>query len=59
MKPSTTWTDTYHRGRAGQAPLLFGFSHTEAAELLGMTRRQADGVWILARAWLFKRIQPG
>jgi RNA polymerase sigma factor (TIGR02999 family) len=35
-----------------------GFSHAEAAELLGLTRRQADGVWMLARAWLFKRIQP-
>jgi RNA polymerase sigma factor (TIGR02999 family) len=35
-----------------------GFSHSEAAELLGLTRRQADGVWMVARAWLFKRIQP-
>ena len=35
-----------------------GFSHTDAAELLGLTRRQADGLWALARAWLFRRLRP-
>ncbi len=34
-----------------------GFAHTDAAELLGLTRRQADGRWALARAWLFRRLQ--
>jgi len=34
-----------------------GFSHTNAAELLGLTRRQADGLWALARAWLFRRLR--
>lgn len=34
-----------------------GFSHGEAAEILGLTRRQADGLWALARAWLFRRLQ--
>ena len=33
-----------------------GFSHTDAAEVLGLTRRQADGLWALARAWLFRRL---
>jgi RNA polymerase sigma factor (TIGR02999 family) len=33
-----------------------GFSRTDAAELLGLTRRQADGRWVIARAWLFRRL---
>lgn len=33
-----------------------GFTHTAAAETLGLTRRQADGVWALARAWLFRKL---
>lgn len=33
-----------------------GFSHGEAAELLGLTRRQADGRWAVARVWLFRRL---
>jgi len=35
-----------------------GFTHTAAAEILGLTRRQADGLWALARAWLFRRLRP-
>jgi RNA polymerase sigma factor (TIGR02999 family) len=34
-----------------------GLSHAEAAEALGLTRRQADGVWAVARAWLFRRLR--
>lgn len=33
-----------------------GLQHQEAAEVLGLTRRQADGVWALARTWLFRRM---
>lgn len=33
-----------------------GFTHTAAAEMLGLSRRQADGVWALARAWLFRKL---
>ena len=29
-----------------------GLSHQEAAELLGISRRSADGLWAYARAWL-------
>jgi RNA polymerase sigma factor (TIGR02999 family) len=29
-----------------------GLGHQEAAALLGMSRRSADGLWALARAWL-------
>ena len=35
-----------------------GFTHTAAAETLGLSRRQADGLWALARAWLFRRLRP-
>jgi RNA polymerase sigma factor (TIGR02999 family) len=34
-----------------------GFSHTDAAEALGLTRRQADGVWAIARVWLYRQLQ--
>ena len=34
-----------------------GFTHTAAAEILGLTRWQADGLWALARAWLFRRLR--
>jgi RNA polymerase sigma factor (TIGR02999 family) len=33
-----------------------GLTHQEAAEALGLTRRAADRLWSLARAWLCKRI---
>ncbi len=36
-----------------------GFTHADAADVLGLTRRQADGVWALARAWLFRRLSDG
>jgi RNA polymerase sigma factor (TIGR02999 family) len=36
-----------------------GSTHTEAADLLGLTRRQADGLWVVARAWLFRRLADG
>jgi RNA polymerase sigma factor (TIGR02999 family) len=34
-----------------------GLSHQEAAQALGITRRQADRLWSVARAWLYQRIQ--
>jgi RNA polymerase sigma factor (TIGR02999 family) len=34
-----------------------GLSHQEAAETLGLTRRAADRLWALARAWLFEQIR--
>jgi RNA polymerase sigma factor (TIGR02999 family) len=33
-----------------------GLSHQEAAAVLGISRRAADRLWILARAWLYRRI---
>ncbi len=34
-----------------------GLSHQEAAESMGVTRRAADRLWALARAWLFQRLR--
>jgi RNA polymerase sigma factor (TIGR02999 family) len=31
-----------------------GFEHQEAAEMLGLGRRAADRLWLLARTWLFR-----
>lgn len=33
-----------------------GLSHQEAAEALGVSRRVADRLWTLARAWLFNQL---
>jgi RNA polymerase sigma factor (TIGR02999 family) len=33
-----------------------GLTHQEAADALGITRRSADRLWALARAWLYQRI---
>src|SRR5262249_52885939 len=33
-----------------------GLGHQEAAQALGVTRRAADRLWALARAWLYQRI---
>lgn len=34
-----------------------GLSHQEAAESMGVTRRAADRLWALARAWLFQQMR--
>jgi RNA polymerase sigma factor (TIGR02999 family) len=33
-----------------------GFGHVEAAEALGIERRQADRLWLLGRTWLYRRL---
>jgi RNA polymerase sigma factor (TIGR02999 family) len=33
-----------------------GLTHQDAAAALGLTRREADRYWSLARAWLFRRL---
>lgn len=38
---------------------ISGCTHTEDAELLGLTRRRADGLWAVARAWLYRRLSAG
>jgi len=34
-----------------------GLTHQQAAEALGIGRRTADRLWVLARAWLYQRLQ--
>jgi RNA polymerase sigma factor (TIGR02999 family) len=33
-----------------------GFEHQQAAETLGLSRRAADRLWLLARTWLFRSL---
>jgi RNA polymerase sigma factor (TIGR02999 family) len=33
-----------------------GFEHQEAAEMLGLSRRAADRLWLLARTWLHRAL---
>jgi RNA polymerase sigma factor (TIGR02999 family) len=33
-----------------------GFEHQEAADLLGLSRRAADRLWLLARTWLYRAL---
>ncbi|MGA2258531.1 MAG: ECF-type sigma factor [Thermoguttaceae bacterium] len=34
-----------------------GLGHQEAAEMLGISRRAADRLWLLARTWLLRAVQ--
>ena len=34
-----------------------GLNHQKAAAMLGISRRQADRLWAIARAWLFREIK--
>jgi RNA polymerase sigma factor (TIGR02999 family) len=34
-----------------------GLGHAEAAEIMGITRRVADGLWSYARTWLFNEMR--
>jgi RNA polymerase sigma factor (TIGR02999 family) len=36
-----------------------GMSHQDAAEVLGVSRRVADRLWAVAKAWLYQRLHPG
>lgn len=33
-----------------------GMRHIEAAEAMGLSRRQADRLWLIAKAWLYKEL---
>ena len=33
-----------------------GFGHQEAAQALGISRREADRLWALSRAWLYQQL---
>jgi RNA polymerase sigma factor (TIGR02999 family) len=36
-----------------------GMGHQEAADMLGLSRRAADRLWLLARTWLRKAVEEG
>jgi RNA polymerase sigma factor (TIGR02999 family) len=36
-----------------------GLSHQQAAEALGVSRRVADRLWAVAKAWLYQRLHQG
>ena len=49
----------HHDDQAAQLVKLryfAGLTHQQAAEMLGITRRAADRLWALARAWLHQRL---
>jgi RNA polymerase sigma factor (TIGR02999 family) len=48
-----------HDARAAQLVMLryfAGLTHQEAAQSMGITRRAADRLWALARAWMYQQI---
>jgi RNA polymerase sigma factor (TIGR02999 family) len=48
-----------HDAQAAQVVKLryfVGLSHQEAADAMNITRRVADRLWLVARAWLFKQL---
>jgi RNA polymerase sigma factor (TIGR02999 family) len=48
-----------HDGQAAQLVKLryfAGLGHQEAAEAMGISRRAADRIWKVARAWLYQRL---
>jgi RNA polymerase sigma factor (TIGR02999 family) len=44
-------------GRLVELRFFAGLGHQEAAEVMGITRRTADGLWAYARAWLFAEMR--
>jgi RNA polymerase sigma factor (TIGR02999 family) len=36
-----------------------GFEHQQAADMLGISRRAADRLWLLARTWLYRAMGGG
>ena len=35
-----------------------GMRHTEVAQVMGISKRAADRLWLIARTWLYRRIGP-
>jgi RNA polymerase sigma factor (TIGR02999 family) len=36
-----------------------GLEHKQAAEIMGISRRAADRLWLLARTWLYRTLKAG
>jgi RNA polymerase sigma factor (TIGR02999 family) len=45
-----------HAAQLVKLRFFTGLTHTQAADALGITRRRADRLWTLARAWLYQRM---
>lgn len=58
LDEALTELERHDRQAAQLVKLRFfaGLSHQQAAEALGITRRAADRLWTLARAWLFQHL---
>jgi DNA-directed RNA polymerase specialized sigma24 family protein len=56
-------TEDSEAARLVELRFFAGLGHQEAAEIMGITRRNADGLWAYARTWLFaemrhERVEP-
>jgi len=49
--------DDNSAARLVELRFFVGLGHQEAARMMGITRREADGLWAYARAWLFEAVQ--
>jgi len=58
LDEALTFLEQHDSQAAALVKLRFfaGLSHQEAAASLGITRRAADRLWALARAWLYKQV---
>ena len=58
LDEALTELEQHHEAAARLVKLRYfaGLSHQEAAESMEVTRRAADRLWTLARAWLFHRL---
>jgi RNA polymerase sigma factor (TIGR02999 family) len=58
LDEALTLLERHEPQAAGLVKLRYfaGMSHQEAADAMGISRRVADGLWALARAWLFRRV---
>lgn len=50
-------TEDLDAARLVELRFFAGLGHQEAAEIMGITRRVADGLWAYARTWLFEAMR--
>jgi RNA polymerase sigma factor (TIGR02999 family) len=58
LDEALTELEQHHPQAAELVKLRFfaGLTHTDAAEALGIERRAADRLWLLAKTWLFRHL---
>jgi hypothetical protein len=54
LERAISYTQQKEKSDASVEVLRLGFVHQEAADMLGLSRRAADRLWLLARTWLFR-----